>query len=305
MARNAARAASVAPIATAPSGAATAATSSAARRAALQSPRPLGRRDRGFAARRLSFRLGGDLVAQSEDFLDQRALPRPVGFDRREPLALLDETRVDLGDALFVGGAEIAFARQRLLLAFQRRDRDLGVLDRGRLGVLADRDARAGGVEQAHRLVRQLPRGDVAMGEIHRGDDRLVGDAHLVVLLHRSDEAAQHHRGGGDVGLADVDRLEAPRQRGVLLEILPIFGPGRRRDGAQRAARERRLEQVGRVARARRAARADQRVGFVDEQDDRRRRGLHFVDDRAQTLLEFALHRGAGLHQADVERAAA
>ena len=32
-------------------------------------------------------------------------------------------------------------------------------------------------------------------------------------------------------------------------------------------------------------------------------RGLHLVDHRAQALLEFALHRGAGLHQADVERA--
>ena len=51
------------------------------------------------------------------------------------------------------------------------------------------------------------------------------------------------------------------------------------------------------------AAGADQRVRLVDEQDDRRRRGLHLVDHRAQPLLELALHRGAGLHQADVERA--
>ena len=34
-----------------------------------------------------------------------------------------------------------------------------------------------------------------------------------------------------------------------------------------------------------------------------RRRSLHLVDDRAQPLLELALHRGARLHQADVERA--
>ena len=36
-----------------------------------------------------------------------------------------------------------------------------------------------------------------------------------------------------DVGLADLDRLEAPGQRRVLLDILPIFRPGRRGDGAQ------------------------------------------------------------------------
>ncbi len=43
------------------------------------------------------------------------------------------------------------------------------------------------------------------------------------------------------------------------------------RDGAQRAARQRRLQQVGRVAGAGRAAGADQRVRLVDEQDDRLR----------------------------------
>ena len=74
------------------------------------------------------------------------------------------------------------------------------------------------------------------------------------------------------------------------------------RDGAQRAARQRRLQQVGGVAGAGRAAGADQRVRLVDEQDDRRRAALHLVDDAAQALLELALHRGAGLQQADVER---
>ena len=33
------------------------------------------------------------------------------------------------------------------------------------------------------------------------------------------------------------------------------------------------------------------------------RRGLHLVDDLAQPVLELALHAGAGLQQADVERA--
>ena len=66
---------------------------------------------------------------------------------------------------------------------------------------------------------------------------------------------------------------------------------------------KRRLEQIGGIAGAGRAAGADQRMGLVDEQDDRRRRLLHLVDHRAQPLLELALHRRAGLHQADVEHA--
>src|SRR5690606_41618264 len=59
-------------------------------------------------------------------------------------------------------------------------------------------------------------------------------------------------------------------------------------------SRQRRLEQVGGVAGAGGAAGADQRVHFVDEQDDRLGAGLNLVDDRAQALLELALHAGAG-----------
>ncbi len=104
------------------------------------------------------------------------------------------------------------------------------------------------------------------------------------------------------VGLLDLHDLETAGQRRILLDVLLVFGPGRGGDRAQRAARQRRLQQVGRIARARRAAGADQRVRFVDEQDDRLRRGLDLVDHLAQPLLELALHAGARLQQADIER---
>jgi hypothetical protein len=67
--------------------------------------------------------------------------------------------------------------------------------------------------------------------------------------------------------------------------------------------RERRLQQVRRVARARRTTGADQGVRFVDEEDDGALGGIHLVDDLAQAAFEFALHARAGLQQADVERA--
>ena len=51
------------------------------------------------------------------------------------------------------------------------------------------------------------------------------------------------------------------------------------------------------------AAGADQRVRLVDEQDDRLRASLDLVDHRLQPVLELALHAGAGLQQAEVERA--
>ena len=103
--------------------------------------------------------------------------------------------------------------------------------------------------------------------------------------------------------LLDLDELEAARERGILLEVLLVLGPRGRRDGAQLAARERRLEQVGRVALTGRAARADHRVRFVDEEDDRRRRVLDLLDQSLEPILELALHAGAGLQQRQVERA--
>ena len=48
--------------------------------------------------------------------------------------------------------------------------------------------------------------------------------------------------------LLDLHDLEAAGQRGVLLEVLLVLGPGRGGDGAQLAAGQRGLEQVGRVA---------------------------------------------------------
>ncbi len=53
------------------------------------------------------------------------------------------------------------------------------------------------------------------------------------------------------VGLVDLDQLEAAGQRRVLLEVLLVLGPGGGGDGAQLAAGQGRLEQVGGVARRR------------------------------------------------------
>ncbi len=45
------------------------------------------------------------------------------------------------------------------------------------------------------------------------------------------------------------------------------------------------------------AAGADHRVRLVDEQDDRRRRPLHLLDEPLEPVLELALHAGARLQQ--------
>jgi hypothetical protein len=125
----------------------------------------------------------------------------------------------------------------------------------------------------------------------------------LVVLLVFFLEAAQDRDGVLDRRLVDEDRLEAPRQRRVLLDMLAVFVERGRADAVQFAAGERGLQQVGRVHRAIGLAGADQRVHLVDEQDDAAgsaavTSGQHGL----QTLLELAAIFRAGDQRAHVER---
>ena len=70
-----------------------------------------------------------------------------------------------------------------------------------------------------------------------------------------------------DGRLVDQDRLEAALQGGVLLDVLAVLVQGGGADGLQLAARQRRLQDVGRVDGALGRAGAHQRVQLVDEQD--------------------------------------
>ena len=65
---------------------------------------------------------------------------------------------------------------------------------------------------------------------------------------------------------------------------------------------KRRLQQIGGVALSRRAAGADHRVRFVDEEDDRPRARLDFLDHRFEPVFELASDPGARLQQAEIER---
>ena len=71
------------------------------------------------------------------------------------------------------------------------------------------------------------------------------------------------------VGFGHEHRLEPPGQRRVLFNVLAVFVERRRADTVQLAARQRRFQQVGGIHRAFGLAGPDQRVHFVDEQDDR------------------------------------
>ena len=139
------------------------------------------------------------------------------------------------------------------------------------------------------------------MRQADRLGHRLVQHADAEVLFHQRHHAAQHGCCQRLARFLDLDDLETAGQSGILLEILLVFGPRCRRHGAQLAAGQRRLEQVGRIVLAGLPAGPDHGVCFVDEQDDRLRAFLDLVDDVLQTILEFTLDAGSGLQQAHVE----
>ena len=105
-----------------------------------------------------------------------------------------------------------------------------------------------------------------------------------------------------DRRLVDHHRLEPAGQSCVLFHMLAVLVERGCADAVQLAARKRRLQQVGGIHRPIRLAGADQRVHFVDEQDDFAVFRLHFVENGLQPLLEFAAELCARDQRAHVER---
>ena len=124
----------------------------------------------------------------------------------------------------------------------------------------------------------------------------------MVVVLVALLQAAEDRHGVLLRRLIDHHFLESALQRLVLLEVFLVLVERRGADGAQLAARQRRLEDVGRIHRTRRLAGAHEGVYFVDEEQDFALRGGHLLHYGLQPLLEFALVFGAGDQRAHVER---
>ena len=120
----------------------------------------------------------------------------------------------------------------------------------------------------------------------------------LVALLQAAQDGdrVRHRR------LADEHGLEAPLERGVLLDVLAVLVERGRADAAQLAPGEHRLEHVGGVDGALGRAGTDDRVQLVDEEDDLPRCGLDLGENRLQPFLELTAVLRPGEQRADVER---
>ena len=128
-----------------------------------------------------------------------------------------------------------------------------------------------------------------------------IGVADVMVLLVAVLEALDDADGVLGARLADVDRLEAALEGGVLLDVLAVLLRRGGADDLDLAARERRLEDRGRVDGALRGAGADDGVDLIDEQDVLVG-GLELRDDLLHALLELAAVLGPGDEARQVER---
>ncbi len=115
-------------------------------------------------------------------------------------------------------------------------------------------------------------------------------------------QAAQDRDRLLDRRLVDEDRLEAPLEGGVLLDVLAVLVERRRPDRVELAPGEHRLEQVRGVHRALGRAGADDGVELVDEQDDLALAVLDLLQDGLEPLLELAPELRPGDERAEVER---
>ena len=115
-------------------------------------------------------------------------------------------------------------------------------------------------------------------------------------------QAAQDGNRIFNVGLADVDDLEATRQRGVFFDVLAIFVQRGGADGAQIAPGQRRFQHVRGVNGALGGAGANQRVQLVDEENDSAVALFDVLEHGLQTIFKLAAIFCPGQHGRQVER---
>ena len=206
----------------------------------------------------------------------------------------------------------LLFAELHGLLEVLQRDRHL-LLARDLLQLLFHRPQIArqgvglqlgpgpGLVDHVNGLVWEEPVGDVPIRQLDGFGDGLFGNLHPVVVLVAIAQALDDADGLFHAGLLHVDRLEAPLQRPVLLDVLAILVQGGRADALDLSARERGLQHVGRVDGPFRRPGPDQGVQLIDENDDVAR-----LDDLLhhdlEAFLKLAAVLGAGHERAQVQR---
>src|SRR5690606_24229632 len=207
---------------------------------------------------------------------------------------------VKFGQALL--GGLVVLALQRFALNLQLNQAPIQTVQLFGLGVDLHANAAGSLVDQVDGLIRQLAVGDVAMGEFRRGDDRAIGDGNAVVNLVAFFQAAQYGDGVLLARLIDLNTLEAPFQRRILLDVLTVFVQRGRTYAMQLAPRQRRFEHIAGVHGTLGLAGANHGVQLIDKEDDTSFLLAQLIEHGFQTLLELTAKLGASDQRTHVQR---
>ena len=246
-------------------------------------------RDAGPDAEHLGDGLFVDLVEQVDAAGLDIGLFRGLLLEQR---LLLVAQAPCLFEALFLDGALLG------LLHIGELGLDLFQIGRGAHAL--DTQTAAGLVDEVDGLVGQMAVADVAVGQVGRGDDGLVGDGDPVVRLVLVAHTLQDLDGVGDGGLFHLHRLEAALESGIFLEVLAVLVGGGGADGLQLATGQHRLQDRRSIDGALGGTRTHQGVDLVDEQHDVAA-GLDLLQHLLQALLEIAAVAATGDERAEVE----
>ncbi len=233
------------------------------------------------------------------DLRDVLLLLLPVDLHARGLFAQFGDVALDLVEAFLRG--LVMLLGQGLPFDLELDDGAFDLVDLGGHRIDLDAQARGRLVHQVDGLVGKEAIGDVPVRKGGRGHDGSILDAHAVMDFVALLETAQDGDGLFDRRLIGEHGLEAPGQGGVLLDVLLVLRECGGADATELAARERRLEHVGRVHRSFGGARSDDGVELVDEEDDVAVGFGDRLQHRLQAIFELAPILGPRNQSAHVE----
>lgn len=168
------------------------------------------------------------------------------------------------------------------------------------LGHGFDADAGAGLVDNIDGLVWLDSACDVAAREFNGGADRGVGVLDAVVLFVLRADAFEDFNGLLVAWWFDGDGLETTIKGGVFFDVFAVLVEGSCANALDLAAGHCWLEDIGRVDRTLGTACTNERVEFIDEEDDVSG-AADFVHDGFNAFFELAAVLGTRDHHREVE----
>ncbi len=212
-------------------------------------------------------------------------------------VAQVGELLVELLDALFV-----AVALDCGTLNLELRDFSSHLIKFLRHTIHLDTQLGSSFIDKVNGLVGQETVADVTLAQLHGGDDCIVLDTHLVVVLVALLQATQDGDSALLVGLVDHDNLETTLKCLILLKVLLVLIEGGSTDAAQIATCEGWLQYIGGIHSATALASAHESVNLIDEEDNLALRLCNFINYCFKSFLKLSLILSSGNQCAHVER---